>query len=205
MSCLYLFVGSCGGSSSSDHVRLCSMFSQLNTKDQVRDSPSLHTLQNPSNSVKYILPATLPKTMVKTILDPVSHNSTMSLAFLSIEKLTPSFSQIIVPIKDPTPKSKPVIEKKSMAILMRIRHKKMKKHKLRKLRKRMIFTNRKLTAIKNKKKEAKIVEKEKAFLKSAQDFDAEKYVEERLSSARRGDWSVDIVKTWKNQRHNNPE
>lgn len=85
---------------------------------------------------------------------------------------------------------------KQAARLIVIRRRKMKKHKLKKLRKRMKFEWAKV-------RQRREMRKEKAFqagliaqIKQAEKFDAEKYVAERLQKAHK----VPLPRTWKGKR-----
>lgn len=85
---------------------------------------------------------------------------------------------------------------KAQPHLIVIRHKKMKKHKLRKLRKRMMFVFRRRALAKRKAKEKAMQDFEKQCLKKAELFDPEKFVTERIQAAREGGWHVDPVVSW---------
>jgi hypothetical protein len=85
---------------------------------------------------------------------------------------------------------------KQAARLIVIRRRKMKKHKLKKLRKKMKFEWAKV-------RQRREMRKEKAFqavliaqIKEAEKFDAEKYVAERLQEAHK----VPLPRTWKGKR-----
>ncbi|BFZ23298.1 hypothetical protein BsWGS_26337 [Bradybaena similaris] len=78
-------------------------------------------------------------------------------------------------------------------IIMRIRHKKMKKHKLKKLKKRMYSRWRK-ERLARVAKRMKIYLKELADIKkSGDEFNAEEFVKEQLSKAKKGGYSVSTM------------
>lgn len=112
---------------------------------------------------------------------------------LAWEKLTPGVAS--TEVSDPAPAGRPIVEKLTMPYLMRIRHRKMKKHKLKRLRKRMIFLNRKLAEVKRKKKEAILRSQEAQYAKWGQDFNPSDYISKELEKARRGGFKVDIFHT----------
>lgn len=113
------------------------------------------------------------------------------------EKVTPP-PLAIVPIDDPNPlqavidQGAPPVHKEAMPWLVGVRHRKMKKHKLRKFRKRMIFLFRKLKEIKRKKKEKVMLALERECAQKANDFDPELYVDRLITKAKRGGWGIDI-------------
>ena len=79
-----------------------------------------------------------------------------------------------------------------MPVLVQIRKRKMKKHQRKKWRKRMQFRIRDRKILIAKRKENKMRELEKKFSTLADEFDAEKFVDERIALARKGGWEIDI-------------
>ena len=180
---------------------LSSSLCQLRLQGDSPVSAHFRAMARQHQQVEYKLPALsngfLPK---QTILDPVTSPQVYQLPTHSgvvIEKLTPSLMNV-TPIRDPNPlqqiidQGAPPVTKECMPYLMRIRKRKMKKHKLRKLRKRMIFLNRKLAEIKKAKKEKKMVAYEAMWAERGRSFNADKWVEDRLDQARKGGWGIDV-------------
>ena len=161
------------------------------------DVPSgYHGLQ-PLSPLIYRLPGT--ETSQKShIVDPFMLYTEYELPTRQVpfipEIVEPLQSDRIIPIIVPPPtEDKPLIEKLANPWLMRIRHKKMKKHQLRKLRKRMRFVYRKRRLLKAKRKEKEIVVIENKFIKLAKDFDANVFVDENIAAAKRGSWGIDVL------------
>ena len=133
----------------------------------------------------------------KTILDPLINPQLYKLPTYQTvlqEKVSPELGN-----ESPKVDPLPLVIRKEAAWLVRIRHKKMKKHKLKKLRKKMYFWNKKQTDIKMKKKEKMMQLMEKQFAVWADEFDAEKHVEERIEMAKKGGWGINIFETRKQQ------
>lgn len=91
-------------------------------------------------------------------------------------------------------RSSPAKEAKIISI-MRIRHKKMKKHKLKKLRHRMYF-------LWSRQKRAKKAKRMKAYRqeledikKSGETFDAMAFIQEQLTKARKGGYSINLFES----------
>lgn len=151
---------------------------------------------------EYKLPTTWYNGLHKrTIVDPVFSNTSYELpTFVNpdVEKFDPSRGSLF-PVLDPNPLQRvidqgaPPITKETMPRLITIRHKKMKKHQLRKLRKRMRFLRRKLEAVKRKKREKVLQNYENNMKKWSQEFDAEKFVDDHLMRARKAGWEIDIL------------
>ena len=154
-----------------------------------------------AGSVSYHLPTTSTNSIrKKTIVDPIVTPRLYELPTFSrvvTEKVTPP-PLAIVPIEDPNPlqpaidQGAPPVHKEAMPWLIGVRHRKMKKHKLKKFRKRMIFLFRKLNEIKKKKKEKIMLALERDFAQRGSDFDAEKYTARLITQAKRGGWGIDI-------------
>ena len=91
------------------------------------------------------------------------------------------------------PGSKPVAKEAKM--IMRIRHKKMKKHKLKKLRKRMYFLWKRQKQTR-KAKRMTIYNKEIEGIKATgEEFNAEEFVRSQLAKARRGGYYINVFET----------
>jgi len=135
----------------------------------------------------------------KLIIDPIVREKIMKLPTTTygvIERFVPpTVDGHTTPLVEPPTGhggAAPVPEKRAISIIT-IRHKKMKKHQLRKLRKRMRFLRRKLEAVKLKKKEKLMVEYERKMSKWATDFNADQSLEEHLTRARRAGWGIDVL------------
>ena len=189
--------------SSVDHdvATITMMTSGLQVTDQ---SGALTLRSNVIGPQAYILPTVIQNSILKkTILDPQTNPQRYDLpchTILDLEKVTPTVDRI-QPVMDPsrTP-GQPAARIETMPYLVNIRHKKMKKHKLKKFRKRMIFLHRKLNEIKKKKKEKVIVAMERSFATSAQEFNAEEYIENHIKEAKRGSWKIDVIEQWKSSK-----
>lgn len=163
-------------------------------------------LREQQQRTHYILP-TQESAISKAILDPLCTNVTYKLPSFSrevVEKFSPALINI-VPIEDPAPHPGVAIEKHAMPWLMRVRHKKMKKHKLKKFRKNNIFLHRKLAQAKRQKKEALMVNYEKRMSAFASAFDAEEYISSRIEKAKRGGWGIDPLLTAKEAQTQSPQ
>ena len=165
-----------------------------------------YLVQNPSAGftprtnvdTEYKLPSVISNSVCKkTILDPLINPQLYKLPTYQTvlqEKVNPALGN-----ESPKVDPLPVVIRKEAAWLVRVRHKKMKKHKLKKLRKRMYFWNKKQTDIKMKKKEKMMQLMEKQFAVWADEFDAEKHVEERIAMAKKGGWGINIFETRRQQ------
>lgn len=142
----------------------------------------------------YILPTAAHNSPTKqTILDQVRQHKHVYLptnTSVVKEKVTPSLDSL-VPMADPHYHGNATSYQCGTKWIRVIRHRKVKKHKLRKLRKRLIFLNRKLELVKKKKKEKMIQLYEKEQKREADTFDPEKFIEEKISEARKGGWYID--------------
>ena len=129
--------------------------------------------------LKYDLPK-LPGSCAE-ITTPTYANQVTSL-------VTPGTSQIV--------KITPGVEqpmKHASSTTLRMRHKKMKKHQLKRLRKRMWAAIRKEKFRKRRKKQ-RIFKAELAKVKKeGEDFDAEIFVKEKLAKARQGGYQLNIL------------
>ncbi|XP_011175199.1 uncharacterized protein LOC105207451 [Solenopsis invicta] len=97
-----------------------------------------------------------------------------------VERLPIQYDSPVLEKSVDLPTNGSIIEKQAVNML-RIRHKKMKKHKLKKLRKKMKFVWAKLR-LKRKQKKEKLFQAELiGKVKEAQAFDAKQYVNERLN------------------------
>ena len=150
----------------------------------------------------YILPTTVTNSLYKkTIINPLKPCEYF-LPDISIvqEKLTPGLD-INFPKIDPDilqtviDRGSPPLVKHCMPYLVRVRYKKMKKHKLKKLRKRMLPLNRKLTEAKKRKKEKATRATEQMYHDTARLYKPEEYVDDQLRMARKGGYRVDIFQT----------
>jgi len=109
-------------------------------------------------------------------------------------------STVIDKIKAPTIQKVEILEgpgksspKMEAKIIMKIRHKKMKKHKLKKLRKRMYFLwSRQKRA--RKMKRLKIYFKELEEIKAkGENFNAEDFVREQIEKAKKGGYGINVL------------
>jgi hypothetical protein len=142
---------------------------------------------------EYVLPTTTSNLTHKKILDPeiIQRQYKLPTYFNIVqEKFTPGLENL-VPKVDPSLHQSTIV-KYSMPYMLRIRRHKMKKHKLKKFRKRMIFVHRKLAEIKQRKKERKMLEFQKKWIKLAEDYDPEKFVDDRLALARKGGYGKSL-------------
>ena len=156
---------------------------------------------------QYKLPTVANTGCAKTILDPSCTTGVYELPTSPttiLEKVNPS-SAHTVPIEDPNPLQRiidegaPTVEKHAMPMILRIRRKKMKKHKLKKMRRRNIFLIRRLGKEKKRKKDMVLQDFEKRMQDIAEQFDADKYVDERINLARKGGWGIDVLQSRKRQ------
>lgn len=180
---------------------LISLFEDLSINSGLNPETALNTKQQ-----KYILP-TISDAIQKKILDPevIQHKYEMPTFHSTVrEKLTPGLESF-VPKIDPSHLQRAIDEgsaplvKISMPYLLRIRRHKMKKHKLKKFRKRMIFLHRKLSEIKKRKKQQRLVEFQQMWAKRAASFDPEKQLEDQLLLARKGGYGVPLFPGKSNQ------
>ncbi|XP_064599469.1 small ribosomal subunit protein mS38-like [Liolophura sinensis] len=84
--------------------------------------------------------------------------------------------------------------------ILKIRRRKMNRHHLKKLRKRMKFVFRKRLHRKLKLKEAKLQEEFRAIMKRAEDFEPRDFVQKNLELARKGGFHVNIFESSRQQQ-----
>lgn len=84
---------------------------------------------------------------------------------------------------------------KEAKIIMKIRHKKMKKHKLKKLRKRMYFLWRKHRLARVAKRMAIYKKELEEIQKEGETFDPESFIREQLSKAKKGGYYINIFES----------
>ena len=152
--------------------------------------------------IGYQLPAVWYNTvMKKSIIDPRLNYREYDLPTLPScdeRKDMPAVSTGTVSIEDPNHSE--VTHKAVLPKLITIRRRKMKKHKLKKLRKRMRFVMRRQRQRKEKRKELRIQQYEKDQANEGQMFDAEQYIDEHLALARKSGWHVDIISEFNRDR-----
>ena len=143
----------------------------------------------------YKLPE-LESTKLKQIVDPFALYKLYELP----TKQVPYVPEIVEPLRNivpivepPSTTGLPIIEKHASPWLMRIRHKKMKKHQLKRFRKRMEFVFRRRKMVKAKKREKEMVLMEARWAQLAKDFDANVFVDDNITAAKRGGWGIDIL------------
>jgi len=139
--------------------------------------------------------------MKKSIIDPLSNFTEYDLpttAGHDERKDMPGLSTGITPVEDP--KQNAVTDKMVLPYMITIRRKKMKKHKLRKLRKRMRFVMRRRRQLKEKRKEREIQQYEHEQAKLGQLYSAEQYVDEQLALARKSGWHIDVIAEFNRER-----
>jgi len=180
---------------SSHHIDpLVASFNQMSIKSHIatRERSSIQKLP-------YILPTLNSNRIEKiTILDPVvsqGHYILPTSTKIIQEKVSPSL-HTPDKIAPATNKSSYKIEaKRKLLGLITIRHKKMKKHKLKKLRKRMFYVWKREREIKARKKEKLMVLYEQNWQRLADEFNAEKYVQDQIDTAKKGGWGVNIFQS----------
>ena len=158
-------------------------------------------------SAGYQLPTVWYNTvMKKSIIDPLLNFTEYDLptsASRNERKDMPAVSTGITPVEDP--KQNTVTDKMVLPYMITIRRKKMKKHKLRKLRKRMRFVMRKRRQLKEKRKEREIQQYEREQAKLGQLYSAEQYVDEQLALARKSGWHIDVIAEFNREREKEKE
>lgn len=130
--------------------------------------PSLVILEQLPHPAPYDLPQT--PNIVSLIIDPASISAEIS------EPVAPNAN---------TPKEARQI--------MKIRRKKMKRHLLKKYRKRMVFTLRKIKKQKRKKKEAMFQAQLAKIKESGDVFSAMDWVQDHLDKARKGGFHINVL------------
>lgn len=134
--------------------------------------------------------------MKKSIIDPLlnfQEYDLPTLPGLADRKDMPNVSPASVPVTVGDPNTTEITPKMVLPELITIRRRKMKKHKLKKFRKRMRFVMRRRRQKKAKQKEREIQQYEREQAKLGQAYSAEKYVDEQLALARKSGWHIDII------------
>jgi len=131
----------------------------------------------------------------KSIIDPLSNSTQFDLPTTvpgrAERKDVPEVSDSVTPVEEPGRSD--AVDKLVLPKLITIRHKKMKKHQRRKLRKRMRFVMRRRRQLKEKKREREIQQYEREQVKLGQLYNPEQSVDEQLALARKSGWHVDII------------
>ena len=83
--------------------------------------------------------------------------------------------------------------------MLRIRARKMRKHKLKKLRKRMFFRWKKIKDARRLRSNAAFEKELNAMKKTGDDFDPRAFVLEQLGKAREGGYKIDILESKSNR------
>ncbi|KAK3104705.1 hypothetical protein FSP39_008226 [Pinctada imbricata] len=96
----------------------------------------------------------------------------------------------------PPSEHKPRKETSKIRTTLFWRHKRMKKQRLAVLRWRRLMIIRSHNIEKAKKRELRDQKEYSEIKKKAEDFDAEKYLQELLEDARRGGYKIDLFKRW---------
>jgi len=139
--------------------------------------------------------------MKKSIIDPVLNFKEYDLPTVSghgEKREVPGRPTGVTPIEDRGRNE--VAEKMILLHLIIIRRKKMKKHKRKKLIKRMRFVLRKRRQLKAKRKEREIQKYEREQIKLGELYNAEQYVDEQLTLARKSGWHIDIIAEFNRER-----
>jgi len=146
-------------------------------------------------SAGYQLPTVWYNTvMKKSIIDPLLNFTEYDLPTVpgrDVRKDVPEVSTGVIPIEDPSQNA--VTSKMLLPNMLVVRRRKMKKHKLKKLRKRLRFVMRRRRQLKEKRKEREIQQYEREQAKLGQLYNAEQYVDEQLVLARKSGWHIDII------------
>lgn len=145
----------------------------INDKE-IRDNPRIPDL-------KFELPKTLGVAL--EITTPTRNNQVTSLD-------TPGINQVI--------KITPGVEqpiKYANSTTLRMKHKRMKKHQLRRLRQRYWAEFRKQRMRKEARKKKAFEAEIAAIKKEGQDFNAEAFVKEKLAKAQQGGYMINILET----------
>ena len=159
-------------------VRMPSIFNfclPINNKE-IRDNPRIPDL-------KFELPKTLGVAL--EITTPTRNNQVTSLD-------TPGTNQII--------KITPGVEqpmKYANSTTLRMKHKRMKKHQLRRLRQKYWAAFRKQRMQKEARKKKAFEAEIATIKKEGQDFNAEAFVKQKLAKAQQGGYMIDILETAK--------
>ena len=185
--------------------RLCAAFRQITTKGKsniIARYYSSHVLKGCNNTLHFsnfyknaLTPSNvhirfIPKTLDIDFRNPDS-TTKKSIYEIPLSRYIPSMEEPLIkqPIKQDLPltntsfelpTTENILEKLAVRLIV-IRRKKMKKHKRRKLRKRMKFVWAKIRANRNVTKEKVFQAELIAKIKEAHMFNPKKYVEERLA------------------------
>lgn len=141
---------------------------------EIRDNPRIPSL-------KYDLPK-LPGLSLE-ITTPSRENQVTSLdtpGTNQIEKISPGLEQPM---------------KYANSTTIRMKKKKMKKHKLKRLRRSQWAVLKKIRFKKEAKKKRKLNAELSAIKKEGNDFDAEVFVREKIAKAKRGGYMIDVLET----------
>ncbi|KAL8601433.1 hypothetical protein ACOMHN_042437 [Nucella lapillus] len=130
--------------------------------------PDLAILEQVPQTISYDLPQT--STIVSQIIDPASNSAEIS---------EPTTSNTNAPVE--------------ARQIMKIRRKKMKRHLLKKFRKRMAFTLRKIKRDRRKKKEAVFQARLATIRDWGDSFTAKDWVQEQLDKARKGGFYINVL------------
>jgi len=153
-------------------------------------------------SAGYQLPTVWYNTVMKrSIIDPLSNFTLYDLPTVADRderKDMPQVSGSVTAVKDPDQNA--VANEMLLVNMLQIRRRKMKKHKLKKLRKRMRFVMRRRRQLKQKRKERAIQQYEREQAKLGQQYSAEQYVDEQLALARKSGWHIDIIAEFNRER-----
>jgi len=164
--------------------------------DKLSDSlEGLSLIAQSRTPQEYSLPTVVRNNYTKLIKDPILDDRLRVLPKyngLLIDLFAPTIGYI-VPVTEPPTNTAAIRKECRRLSMIRIRYKKMKKHQLRKLRKRMRFLKAKQKAAKLKKKEKLMQEYERSQAKLGEEFNAEKSIEEHMKLGREAGWGIDIL------------
>jgi len=178
-----------------DVSRLSSNRSRRESEQLSSSLRSLTLITRSSTPQEYSLPTLLPNNYAKQIKDPVLDEKVLVLPMyngLLIDHFAPAVGYA-APVSEPRSERTPAVKECRRLSMIRIRYKKMKKHQLKKLRKRMRFLKAKQKAVKLKKKEKIMREYEQEQAKVGEEFDADKCIEDHMRRGREAGWGIDIL------------